>query len=195
MPPRIERGGSRGSDGGRGGGRGRGGGGGGRGAAGGGRGGGRGSGFSAGGGGGGGGGSISTSSSLPNVSNHITTIGVKRPNFGSSGRVVPIFVNSYRTTIPQTIIRHYDIISSSGAGPSEQVLPARVNMEIIKAMQTTHADVFTPPAVYDGRKNMFAARELPLSTDADGVSTQEASFHFAPSCRKSRKRTDELIVL
>ncbi|ESK91292.1 argonaute-like protein [Moniliophthora roreri MCA 2997] len=171
MPPRIERGGSRGSDGGRGGGRGRGGGGGGRG----GRGGGRGGGFSAGPTGGGGGGSISASGSLPNVSNHITTIGVKRPNFGSSGRVVPIFVNSYRTTIPQTIIRHYDIISSSGAGPSEQVLPARVNMEIIKALQTTYADVFTPPAVYDGRKNMFAARELPLSVDADGVSSQEFS--------------------
>lgn len=38
-----------------------------------------------------------------------------------------------------------------------------MNMDLIKQLQTVVApEVFTPPAVYDGRKNMFAARELPL---------------------------------
>ena len=36
-------------------------------------------------------------------------------------------------------------------------------MEIIDRLQTRVApQVFTPRAVYDGRKNLFAARELPF---------------------------------
>lgn len=36
-------------------------------------------------------------------------------------------------------------------------------MEIITTLQTRIApQVFTPRAVYDGRKNLFAARELPF---------------------------------
>jgi eukaryotic translation initiation factor 2C len=47
--------------------------------------------------------------------------------------------------------------------PDEKVLPARLNMELIHHLQTIDAvDVFTPRAVYDGRKNLFAARELPI---------------------------------
>jgi eukaryotic translation initiation factor 2C len=42
-------------------------------------------------------------------------------------------------------------------------LPSRLNMELIKKLQKeVAANIFTPPAVFDGRKNMFAARELPL---------------------------------
>jgi eukaryotic translation initiation factor 2C len=51
--------------------------------------------------------------------------------------------------------------------PSEKTLPARLNMEIITHLQTIVAPgIFTPRAVYDGRKNIFAARELPFT---DGV--------------------------
>lgn len=39
---------------------------------------------------------------------HITTIGVKRPNFGTGGTLVTINVNSFRTTIPEGVIHHYD---------------------------------------------------------------------------------------
>jgi eukaryotic translation initiation factor 2C len=36
-------------------------------------------------------------------------------------------------------------------------------MDLIKQLQTVVApQVFTPRAVYDGRKNIFAARELPF---------------------------------
>lgn len=36
-------------------------------------------------------------------------------------------------------------------------------MLLIKELQYTVApDIFTPRAVYDGRKNMFAIRELPF---------------------------------
>ncbi|KAF9270096.1 argonaute-like protein [Marasmius fiardii PR-910] len=114
--------------------------------------------------------------STPLISDHITTIGVKRPNFGTAGRVVPIQVNSFTTTIPQDIIRHYDVVMT----PSEQTMPARLNMEVITALQTRAApNIFTPPAVYDGRKNMFAARELPLTIGPDGIPSQEFSVTLA----------------
>ena len=44
-------------------------------------------------------------------------------------------------------------------------------MEIIKRLQFDVApDVFTPRAVYDGRKNMFAARLLPFPSGEREVS-------------------------
>lgn len=45
---------------------------------------------------------------LPNPNAHITTVGVMRPNFGTGGRELPIFVNSFQTTIPEAVIHHYD---------------------------------------------------------------------------------------
>lgn len=57
--------------------------------------------------------------------------------------------------------------------PSEKVLPARLNMDLIKQLQTVVApQIFTPRGVYDGRKNMFAARELPFGESG----TKEVSF-------------------
>ncbi|KAF8913963.1 argonaute-like protein [Gymnopilus junonius] len=95
---------------------------------------------------------------LPSIGSHVTTIGVKRPNFGTGGRELNIFVNSFKTTIPEGVIYHYDVIT-----PSEKTLPARLNMDIIKSLQTRIApEIFTPRAVYDGRKNIFVARELPF---------------------------------
>lgn len=38
-----------------------------------------------------------------------------------------------------------------------------MNMDLIKELQTVVApQTFTPPGVYDGRKNLFAVRELPF---------------------------------
>ncbi|KAF9464484.1 argonaute-like protein [Collybia nuda] len=98
---------------------------------------------------------------------HITTVGVRRPDFGTNGKPLPIYVNSFVTTIPESIIHHYDGTSStfSVIAPSEKILPARLNMDLVKQMQTVVApQIFSPRAVYDGRKNMFAARELPFES-------------------------------
>jgi len=57
-------------------------------------------------GGGRGGGGIQVG--LPTAGAHITTVGVKRPDFGKGGRELPIFVNSFQTTIPEGVIHHYD---------------------------------------------------------------------------------------
>lgn len=57
---------------------------------------------------GGGGGSGPIAFGLPSAGSHITTVGVKRPNFGTGGRELPTFVNSFVTTIPEGVIHHYD---------------------------------------------------------------------------------------
>lgn len=55
-----------------------------------------------------GGGSGSLAFGLPSAGSHITTVGVKRPNFGTAGRDLPIYANSFVTTIPEGVIHHYD---------------------------------------------------------------------------------------
>ncbi|KAJ7228592.1 argonaute-like protein, partial [Mycena pura] len=98
---------------------------------------------------------------LPTSGEHITTVGVKRPDFGSFGQPVPIFVNSFVTTIPSSIIHHYDVVIS----PSEKTLPARMTMDLIRRLQFDVApQIFTPRCVYDGRKNIFSIRRLPFET-------------------------------
>ncbi|EIW61996.1 argonaute-like protein [Trametes versicolor FP-101664 SS1] len=100
---------------------------------------------------------------LPDASAHITTVGVKRTAFGSSGRAIQVSTNHFEVKIPEGSIYHYDVIS-----PSEKTLPARLNMEIIEKMQTAISpQTFTPRAVYDGRKNMFAARQLPFGASGE----------------------------
>lgn len=57
--------------------------------------------------------------------------------------------------------------------PSEKVLPAALNFEIIKTLQTVIApNVFTPRGVYDGRKNMFSAAKYSF-----GDAGEVGSFH------------------
>lgn len=47
-------------------------------------------------------------------------------------------------------------------------------MELVKHLQTNVApQIFTPPAVYDGRKNMFAPHLLPF---AGGATSQEVKM-------------------
>ncbi|KAJ7283579.1 argonaute-like protein [Mycena rebaudengoi] len=98
---------------------------------------------------------------LPTTGGHVTTVGVKRPDFGTGGQPVPIYVNSFATTVPSSIIHHYDVVIA----PSEKTLPARMTMDLIRRLQFDVApQIFTPPCVYDGRKNIFSVRRLPFDT-------------------------------
>jgi hypothetical protein len=45
---------------------------------------------------------------LPTSGAHITTVGVKRPDFGTAGKPFPICVNSFVTTIPKGLIYRYE---------------------------------------------------------------------------------------
>lgn len=47
---------------------------------------------------------------------------------------------------------------------------AKLNLELVKVLQVQETGIFTPRAVYDGRKNLFSARLLPLGdTDSREV--------------------------
>ena len=56
------------------------------------------------------------------------------------------------------------------------------NMEIIKRLQTVVApETFTPRVVYDGRKNIFAPRQLALGpTDSQEVCDPSISICWSP---------------
>jgi eukaryotic translation initiation factor 2C len=46
--------------------------------------------------------------SFADTRSHIISIGVRRPNFGISGKAVTVSVNAFPTTVPEAIIYHYD---------------------------------------------------------------------------------------
>ncbi|KAH9045386.1 argonaute-like protein [Lactarius pseudohatsudake] len=91
---------------------------------------------------------------------HVKAIGVKRPGQGTGGRPIEVFTNNFATELDQGTIYHYDVIS-----PVDRPLPAARNFEIIQALQTqVEPAFFARPGVYDGRKNLFTAYELPFES-------------------------------
>ncbi|KAK7042157.1 protein argonaute-2 [Favolaschia claudopus] len=93
---------------------------------------------------------------------HITTVGVRRPGYGSSGRPIPVYVNSFTVEIPDSTIYHYDVIAN------DKVLPSAMNQRLIKALQDNIAPgIFAETrCVFDGRKNLYAPVELNLGGDS-----------------------------
>ncbi|PCH41081.1 Piwi-domain-containing protein [Wolfiporia cocos MD-104 SS10] len=110
------------------------------------------------------GGPAPAATGLPSANPHVTTTGVKRTSYGNAGRHITVFTNHFPVEVPDKVIHHYDGVIH----PDEKKLPARLNMQIINRLQTVIApQVFTPRAVYDGRKNMFASQELPFGNSGD----------------------------
>ncbi|KAJ7172992.1 argonaute-like protein [Mycena crocata] len=90
---------------------------------------------------------------------HITTVGVRRPDYGTSGKRISINVNSFTAEIPDASIYHYD-----GVINAEKNLPSAMNQRLIKALQDNVAPrIFGQTrVVFDGRKNLYAPVELKL---------------------------------
>ncbi|KAG8837222.1 hypothetical protein FRC18_009742 [Serendipita sp. 400] len=96
------------------------------------------------------------------IADHVQTIGVKKPGYGREGRNFQVFTNHFGAQITDNIISHYDVIH-----PSEKTLPAKLNFDIIESMQSKcFPQIFTPRCVYDGRKNLFASRDIPFPGDS-----------------------------
>ncbi|KAK0460386.1 argonaute-like protein [Desarmillaria tabescens] len=87
-------------------------------------------------------------------------VGPALVKFGAVDRRVKIKINAFAVTVPECVIYQYDVISSD----KTTTLPARFNMELFKLLQTDVApEVFTPRAVYDGRKIAFTVKKLQLN--------------------------------
>lgn len=53
---------------------------------------------------------------------------------------------------------------------AEQKRPIRANMDMIQKLQEQVApEIFTPRCAYDGRKNMYTTRKLPLPDGKQSV--------------------------
>ncbi|KAF8627134.1 hypothetical protein AX17_006353 [Amanita inopinata Kibby_2008] len=102
-------------------------------------------------------GSTAAQTSGPAVPAHIATVGVRRPDYGRAGRPINIIANAYNVKNSEGMVYHYDVVVAP------DTLPSRFNMKLMQHLQTHVApDIFTPLVVYDGKKNVFSPRLLPL---------------------------------
>ena len=82
--------------------------------------------------------------------------------------------------IPSCVLYHYDV----AIVPDK--CPRRVNREIIEALINAHADYFGhQKPVFDGRKNLYSRRPLPIGRDRVSVHTHththtHTDFHNCP---------------
>ena len=61
--------------------------------------------------------------------------------------------------------------------PSEQKLPTKATMEIMRQLQeVTAPQIFTPRIVYDGRKNAFSIKELPFTEGTQKVRENKSTM-------------------
>ncbi|KAL1702475.1 Piwi domain-containing protein [Schizophyllum commune] len=104
---------------------------------------------------------VLASQAATTIDSSVVAVGVKRPSFGTSGKIMRAVVNMYRLEIPDGTIYHYDDLIS------EKTLPIRRNMELFKQLQNEIAPtVFTDKVSYDGRKNFYASYRLNIPDDA-----------------------------
>ncbi|KAJ6597530.1 argonaute-like protein [Mycena vulgaris] len=116
---------------------------------------------------------------------HITTVGVRRPGYGSGGRLLTINVNSFTATIPDGYIYHYD-----GASRMLKSYGYRL-MFALKTVDDVAPNIFANNrAVFDGRKNIFAPGELNLGGDSRefdvSLPSQQANSNRPPRIYKIR---------
>ncbi|KAJ7434908.1 argonaute-like protein, partial [Mycena galericulata] len=95
---------------------------------------------------------------------HVTTIGVRRPEYGRAGIHRRIQVNSFPTEVQGKYVYQYDVaIGTPGNFPRNKQPATALNIRIVRELQHTVAPhVFNPPAVYDGQRKLYALVDLPM---------------------------------
>ncbi|KAK0473906.1 argonaute-like protein [Armillaria novae-zelandiae] len=105
------------------------------------------------------------------IASHVEVVGVKRPSYGKEGRLIKVFANVCDASVPEGMIYQYDELKVYAAvqiyvgdDDKEKMLNMSFNRSLFDKMQNLFQDIFTPRAVYDGKKIAFAAHELDLGT-------------------------------
>ncbi|KAK0227666.1 argonaute-like protein [Armillaria fumosa] len=96
------------------------------------------------------------------IASHVEVVGVKRPSYGKEGRLIKVFANVCDASVPEGMIYQYDVQIYVGDDDKEKTLNMSFNRSLFDKMQNLFQDVFTPCAVYDGKKIAFASHELDL---------------------------------
>ncbi|XP_064383428.1 protein argonaute-2-like [Halichondria panicea] len=83
-----------------------------------------------------------------------------RPNYGRLGRPIILKANHFKVQIPSCVLYHYDI------SIIPEKCPRRVNREIVETLVQVHGEYFgRQKPVFDGRKNLYCRRPLPIGRD------------------------------
>ena len=94
---------------------------------------------------------------------HVECVVFSRSVFPSCVRsltVVPTYPLSRQVKIPSCSLYHYDVTIT----PDK--CPRRVNREIIEVLVNTHKEYFgQQKPVFDGRKNLYSRKALPIGRD------------------------------
>ncbi|EIW84641.1 argonaute-like protein [Coniophora puteana RWD-64-598 SS2] len=106
---------------------------------------------------------------------HVQALGVKRPGYGTAGRIIHISANFYEVTVPEEHIHHYDgalidwpveaidVFIDPSITPSEATLPEGLKRDLIEHLQEVDAPhIFAQKVGYDGNKNIFSSQRLNL---------------------------------
>ncbi|KAK0431530.1 argonaute-like protein [Armillaria borealis] len=109
-------------------------------------------------------GTLQTSVSIASA---VEVFGVKRPSYGKEGRPIKVLANVCEASVPEGMIYQYDVqiyVGDDESSDKEKTLDMSFNRSLFDKMQNSFQDVFTPRAVYDGKKIAFASHELDLGT-------------------------------
>ncbi|KAJ6517494.1 argonaute-like protein [Mycena vitilis] len=103
---------------------------------------------------------------------NITTIGVRRREYGQAGEPRNIQVNSFPAKAVGKLVYQYEVAIATPENFPRTKRPGKgLNMRLLSELQSnTRPDLFHLPAVYDGQMKLFALNELDLS-DSDGEFT------------------------
>lgn len=81
----------------------------------------------------------------------------KRPNFGTVGKTIALRTNFFQVRLPRGDIHRYDL------SMSPDKCRRLVNRDVVKAMVNTyHKVVEGERPIFDGRKNLYSSKALPI---------------------------------
>jgi len=92
-----------------------------------------------------------------------------RPDIGHSGRPISLRANHFQVKIPSIELFHYDVAIIP------EKCPRRVNREVVEEVVKKYSHYFGgQKPVFDGRKNLYSKRPLPIGRDRVSVFTCKA---------------------
>ncbi|KAJ3355542.1 hypothetical protein HDU83_003209 [Entophlyctis luteolus] len=86
-----------------------------------------------------------------------------RPSSGTKGKRIRLFANCYPLQIPDADCYHYDVDITPEAPPA-------INRRVFDKWKQAHASKEAKVAVYDGRKNLYTPKKLPIPEGGDVLS-------------------------
>ncbi|KAF8176438.1 Piwi domain-containing protein [Mycena galopus ATCC 62051] len=128
---------------------------------------------------------------------HITTVGVRRPEYGQAGKFRRIQVNTFPTRVTAKYVYQYDgAVFTPETFPSHKQPGRALNMRLMKELQSVvRPDIFDPPVVYDGRRKLYALKELDLTETRGLFNVVLDTMKFTIRLKRVGENIDTSILL